>query len=54
LVIEKVPEMVACDAITVAAVDRITSGMTLQLPSWLKKGLANALGSLISSAPWPR
>ena len=33
LVIEKVPEMVACEAITVAMVDRITSGYTLHAPS---------------------
>ena len=33
LVIEKVPEMVACEAITVAMVDKITSGYTLQAPS---------------------
>ncbi|MNY82230.1 hypothetical protein D3C86_2242100 [compost metagenome] len=54
MVMEKVPEMVACEAITAAMVDRITSGYTLQLPSCWKKGLEMASGWLISSAPWPR
>lgn len=54
LVIEKVPEMVAWEAITAAAVDSMTSGYTLQAPSWLKNGFDTASGWVSSSAPWPR
>jgi hypothetical protein len=51
---EKAPEITAWEAMTVARVARMTSGISAHWgPRW-KKGLSMAAGSLRSSAPWPK
>jgi hypothetical protein len=55
LVSEKAPEITACEAITVATVARMTSGISrISLGAIRKKGFSIAFGSLRISAPWPR
>ena len=44
----------ACEAITVAAVARITSGHSDQSGAIRKNGLEMAAGLWISRAPWPK
>ena len=45
--------MTACDAITVAAADRITSGYSPQAGTSLKNGLSSDVGSPITKAACP-
>ena len=54
LVIEYTPEITACDAITVAAVESTTIGSSAQSGKSLKNGFSIASGCAASSAPWPR
>ena len=53
LVIEYAPEITACDAITDAAVARITIGSTATLGNMWKNGFSSAAGSRINKAAWP-
>jgi hypothetical protein len=54
LVTEKAAEISACDAITVAAVARNTSGRRAHSGAIRKNGFLTASGSLSSIAPWPK
>ena len=48
------PEIVACDATTVAAVASATMGYSAHAGVSRKNGFSIAFGSPISSAPWPK
>ena len=51
---EKEPEITACEAITVAAVDSSTSGISPQPGTKRKNGFSIAVLSLRSKAPCPK
>jgi hypothetical protein len=52
--IENAPEMTACEAMTVAAVARTTSGSRAHSGTSRKNGLLIAVGSARIRPPWPR
>ena len=54
LVTLKAPEIKACEAITVAAVARITRGSNAQSGAIMKNGFFTASGLLSSKAPCPK
>ena len=53
LAIENAPEITACDAMTAAMAASTTTGATQTCGNILKNGFSMAVGSWISSAPWP-
>jgi hypothetical protein len=53
-VIEKAPEITACDAMMAASVASTSAGQISRSGKRRKNGFSSADGSRISSAPWPR
>lgn len=51
---ENAPEIMACEAMTVANVANRTSGTCAQAGASWKNGLSMAAGSASSRPPWPR
>ena len=51
---EKTPEITACEAMTVARVARISSGISAQSGASRKNGFLIASGFFSSNAPWPK
>ncbi|MNL88173.1 hypothetical protein D3C87_2177290 [compost metagenome] len=51
---ENTPEITACEAMTVASVAKISSGINAQSGASRKNGFLIASGFFSNNAPWPK